>query len=103
MSVYHFIFEAKPFPANPESTSYEGAYINCWINSADYSDALTAAKDFCSEEGWEVLGIEGDCLVDREQYENAPESLRFYDQAVESGLAAMFYIWRPDPDEMDFH
>ena len=101
MSVYQFMFEARPFPANPESTSCEGAYITCWIHAEDYSEALTAAKEFCSEEGWEVLGIEGDCLVDREQYESTSEALKFYDHAVDTGLAAMFYIWPPDPDDKD--
>lgn len=97
------MFEARPFPVNPESVSCGGAYINCWINSTDYSEALTAAKEFCHEEGWEVLGIEGDCLVDREYYNDAPDALPFYDQAVEAGLAAMFYIWPPDTDDTELH
>ena len=101
MSIYYFMFNAKPLPENPESEDCGGAYINCWINSTNRDDAFNTAKEYCDEEGWQILNIEEEFIACREQYEDTPESLKCYDQAVEIGLSAIFNTWPPDAEDAD--
>ena len=89
MSIYQFMFNSKPYPANPESAAYGGAYICCWVNSDSHDDALEKATEYCREEGWEVLSIEEDFIAQREQYEDKPEFLEFYDIAERSCSTAV--------------
>jgi hypothetical protein len=58
LSIYYFMFEAKPQSDNPEKEEFKGAYVTCWVDSKDVSSALTTARSYINDEGWEVISIE---------------------------------------------
>jgi hypothetical protein len=101
MSIYHFMFSAKPLPNNPESEECGGAYINCWISSDDRDDAFNIAGEYCDNEGWQIMSIKEEFIASRERYEEIHDSLECYDQAVEFGVSAIFYIWPPDAEDAE--
>lgn len=60
--MYYIMFEAKPLPDNAESKDYGGVYINWWINSEDSNFAMNRAKNYITNEEWEMTKVE-DCLL----------------------------------------
>jgi hypothetical protein len=99
MSIYYFLIDSKPSPNNPESEDCGGGFINLWVNSGDYDDALSKAKEYIHREGWIILKIKDHFLADRDQYKSIPESLECFDQATEEGISAFFYTWPLDADD----
>jgi hypothetical protein len=100
MAIYFFMMEGIPMVDNPEKEEFDGAFINCWVNSVDITSALTKASKYIKSEGWRVLQIEDQMITNRERYERDPElleSLECFDQAVSEGVSAIFYVW-PERD-----
>ncbi|WP_047154399.1 hypothetical protein [Aneurinibacillus tyrosinisolvens] len=93
------MFEAIPNLDNPEKEEYAGAFVTCWVNSIDLNSALSKAKGFINDEGWEVIRIEEQFIAKREWYEKDDakiESLKCFDEAVLYGVAAIFYTFPYD-------
>lgn len=96
MAIYYFMLEAVPLPGNQEEEEFEGAFINCWVNSTSMKSALTEATDYIHSEGWAIQKVEDRFIVNRERYEQDPElleSLEYFDQALDDGVSAIFYVW----------
>lgn len=101
MKVYYFMFEAKPFKVNPESKDLGGAYICCWVNSENETSAFEEAKEYINNEEWEIVNLKEKFITNREHYEDNPESLDSFDQAVMNGISAIFYTWAINADDAD--
>lgn len=94
MRIYYIFLEGIPLPDNSERKECAGGYINCWVNAEDEASAKDKAIAYIhDEEGWQVLNIEEICIADRERYLEEPASLECFDQAVDYGIGAAFYIW----------
>jgi len=63
---------------------------------------MEKATEYCGEEGWEVLAVEEDFIACREQYEDTPDSLQCYDEAVECGVSGIFHLWPIDAPDANF-
>ncbi|MGK7377585.1 hypothetical protein ACSFXN_07060 [Planococcus sp. 1R117A] len=99
MAIYYFMMEALPRPDNPEKEEFEGAFISCWVDSADMTSALTEASRYIKSEGWKILQIEEQFIAKRERYEGDPERLdllEYFDRALEDGVSAIFHVWPKD-------
>ena len=96
MSIFYFMFEGKPLLSNPESQEFEGAYICCWVKSDNENLALSSAKAYIEDEGWEIVCIEEKFVAKREEYIDNQESLDAFDQAINYGVGAVFYTWPSD-------
>ncbi|MET0787007.1 MAG: hypothetical protein ABWX61_04860 [Paenisporosarcina sp.] len=96
MAIYYFLCEAVPHIDNPEKNEFEGAYINCWVDSNDIDLATQQGINMINNEGWELISIETQFQATRDQYEGDPEleeALACFDQAVKEGAATLFYTW----------
>ena len=99
MPFYYFTFDAIPLAENPEKKDCAGAVVCCWVDSIDVNFALAKAKNYITNEGWEVITVEEQFIATREQYEDDPENedaLECYDEAASEGVSAIFYIWPYD-------
>lgn len=99
MDIHYIMFEGEPLPDNPEKEECTGAYINCWVQAADADTALTKARDLIGREGWKVLKTEEQSIAEREMYEEDPEFREFleaFNEAVEHGISAVFYLWEEE-------
>lgn len=103
MSIFYFMFEARPSDHNPEKDVYQGAYISCWVKADDIKFAYNKAENFLNDdEGWEIVDVEDQFVVRRDFYdENDPDdedSLQCFDEAAENGISDILYCWT-DKDE----
>lgn len=99
MAIYYYLFEAIPHEDNPERKEYAGAFVNCWVNSSDVNFALKSATSYVNDQGWEIIDVDEQNIVNRERYEEddeLEESLDCFDQAVNLGISAIFYTWPYD-------
>jgi hypothetical protein len=105
MTIYFFQLEAIPHLDNPEKEECLGAYVNCWVKSINVKSAWNKAKNFVSNEGWEVVRIQDQFIANRKMYEGdneAEESLECFDEAMRDGVSGIFYTWSDeDEDEGD--
>jgi hypothetical protein len=68
---------------------------------------LNIAKKYVSNEGWDVVSKQDQFIANRKMYEGdieAKESLKCFDEATRTGIAAIFYTCsnEDDDDELDF-
>ncbi len=96
VDMYYIMFEAKPLPDNPESEECGGAYINVWVNSEDSNFAMERAKNYIRNEGWEIIKVEDMFVTNSQRYEDEPESLECFNEALEYGISALFHIWEKE-------
>ncbi|EST12134.1 hypothetical protein [Sporolactobacillus laevolacticus] len=101
MSIFYFMFEARPSDDNPEKDVYQGAFISCWVKADDIKSAYSKAENFLNnDEGWEIVEVEDQFVVTRDFYhENDPDdedSLQCFDEAVETGISDILYCWTDD-------
>lgn len=99
MTIYYFMIEAVPNQDNPEKDEFEGAFVNCWVNSSNMTLAVTKASKYVNSEGWKMQRIEEQFIANRERYEGDPELLDLlecFDEAVREEVSAIFHVWRND-------
>lgn len=96
MTIYYLMVEAVPHRSNPESQEYGGAYVNCWVKADTPYDALNKVKEYICEQNWVFCQTEDMFTVQREQYDDEPDSLECYDNALQYGFDAVFYTWPTD-------
>jgi hypothetical protein len=58
-----------------------GAFANCWIDHATLSQAEAAARKCIQDAGWKIRTLDDTRIVERSDYDEAPESLKYYEQA----------------------
>lgn len=101
MKIYYLLLEGRPSVDNGERNEVAGAYINCWVKALDETAAKDRAFEYVTVEGWEIMGIEDVCIVQREGYADMPDSLDCYERAVNCGVGAIFYTWPIDAEDRD--
>lgn len=98
MGIYYLLIEGKPYINNEESKEVAGAYINYWVKAKDTTTAKDTAIKYIRTQEWETLNIEEIYVTKRERYVDEPDSLECYDQAINSGVGAIFYTWPIDEE-----
>lgn len=100
MDMYYLLLEGKPRMNNKESKEVSGAYINCWVKAENETAAIEGAGEYLNSQEWDLLDIEEIYATSRERYLDDPDSLECFDQALGSGIGAVFYTW-PVSTEVD--
>jgi hypothetical protein len=103
MRIFFFQLEAIPLLDNPESEECIGAVINCWVKSKNEKSALKRAEHYVNNESWEIVSIEDQFIANRNMYEGDSEykkSLECFDEAIRYGIAAIFYTWSEDDEDI---
>lgn len=99
MDIYYLLLEGKPYINNEEGKEVSGAYINCWVKANNETTAKDDAIKYINSQEWEPLNIEEMYVTNRERYIDEPDSLECYDQAINSGVGAIFYTWSIDEED----
>ncbi|WP_233269801.1 hypothetical protein [Heyndrickxia camelliae] len=81
-----------------------GAIVNCWVKSINMKLALNRAKNYLSNQGWEVINVEDQFITSRDMYigeaEEDDELLECFDEAMRDGISAIFYTYSEE-DEIE--
>ncbi|MFB5197599.1 hypothetical protein ACE198_22270 [Neobacillus sp. KR4-4] len=109
MTIYVFELEAIPHLDNPEREICIGAIVLCFAKSTNMKSALNKAKQYVSNQGWEVIKVEDQFIGSREMYEGEGEDgeeedeaiLECFDEAMEYGVSGIFYTWESEDDGED--
>ena len=99
--MYYFMLNAAPQPGNERAAEAGGAYVNCWVNFALEVGAELLARHYVEQDGWKVSAVEERNWVEREQYEEDPETLAYYEEAEQDGISLAFYLWPKDAEDTD--
>lgn len=91
--MWFFNIEATPKPDTEQAGKLGGAYINCWINSQLQDGAELLAKFYIEEAGWTPKQIEDSVWVEKEDYTDGAENLKYYLEAEEEGASFVFHHW----------
>jgi len=104
MTIYLIQLEAIPDIDNPEKEKCVGAIVNCWVKSINMKLALNRAKNYLSNQGWEVINVEDQFITSRDMYigeaEEDDELLECFDEAMRDGISAIFYTYSEE-DEIE--
>ncbi|HLW68216.1 MAG TPA: hypothetical protein VKS79_23065 [Gemmataceae bacterium] len=98
--MFYFLFHAAPDEGNPEKDERGGAYVCCWIDRNTRAEAEKAARAMISKEGWLIEKLEETAKVDRSSYDDNPEGLELYEQALVDKQVLVFSIY-PINDQAD--
>jgi hypothetical protein len=92
--------EAHPKPDSEDYGIVSGAQAACWVDTDDPHVAERRVRKLLDESGWDTEALEEARLVTREEYEGAPDSLKYFDQAVRDGIVVSMHTWPVGaPDE----
>src|SRR6266545_3343881 len=100
MAMYFLTFHAVPTPDAKEFLDAGGAYVSCWIQSTERSDAEKRAAELIHDYGWSVEALEDGTIVTSADYTADDEDREFFEQALVEGEVLVFNTWpRGEEDE----
>lgn len=101
MTMFFFTYLATPTPDAKEYPDTAGAYVDCWIQSGDRSEAESRARDLIQEYGWSVEALEEGATVTSQDYQDDDENREFYEQALMEQEVLVFNTWPPGEEDED--
>jgi hypothetical protein len=102
--MYIIQYEVAPAPHSEQFNSVGGAFALCFVRADSAEEAVAAAMLNFEENGWRVVSVNQDaCPVTREEIEalDEPDSLEWFDQALEEGERYVFMQWPPEAQDGD--
>ena len=88
-------FQAMPPQDISTRENVAGAYVNCWIQADDTTEAEKCARQWLAEESWVVVSVEECRSVDVDAEGSGPDG-SFIREALESGGSLVFHRWPPE-------
>jgi len=101
MNIHYIRYEAIPTPDFEDYDEVGGAFINFWIKANTEDEAKEIAQKTLNEQPWKLIALEECCQVDASKYEDDPELLECFEQALTDGVSYIFYEWPNEPQEED--
>jgi len=92
-SLFYFMFHAKPQETNPEATEHGGAYVNCWIDRPNLTEAERAARELIAQDGWVADKLDEARKVTSSYYGDNPEGRQYFDQALIDREVLVFHTY----------
>ena len=89
--MYFFTFLGRP--RSTEQKEVSGAYINCWIDLQNISDAKILAEQKILEHDWEILKMEDGYIIDRADYNYKKEGLQYFEEALIDKWVLVFHTY----------
>ncbi len=78
--------------SHPEHASVDQAYVGCWMERDTEEEAVEDAKAMILEEPWVIEEVESVGEVTAEEYDDDPENLTYYEQALVDKNVLVFNI-----------
>ena len=98
--MYWLMIHAHPRPESDDYGTVDAGWASCFVNTADASEAEARARDLLADTGWDSEELEDSKVVSREEYEQDPEMLAKFDQALSDGVVITLHAWDVGaPDE----
>ena len=98
--MYWLMLYAHPRPNADDYGVIDAAWASCFVNGDDLRDAEARAREFLALAGWDTEELEEFQVVTRDEYENDPDNLAKFDQALIDGLVVTLHQWDVGaPDE----
>jgi len=91
--MFFFTFLATPTPDAKEFSDTGGAYVNCWIQGQERTEAERRATELIEDYGWSVESLEEAATVTSDDYTAEDEDREFYEQALMEGEVLVFNTW----------
>jgi hypothetical protein len=88
--------DASPLPGTPAFAEVGGAWINVFTTEETEDAALLLAAREIAEAGWQVRAIEETSVVTRESFEDAPDGLQYFEQALLDGVVLVIHTYSAD-------
>jgi len=88
--------DALPQPGTPAFAKCGGAWINVYTTEQSEEGALVVAAREVAEAGWQVRAIEETRLVTREDFEESPDGLQYFEQALLDGIVVVLHTYHVD-------
>lgn len=82
-------YHATPMRAPMLPTDTAGAYVNCWINTANATEAKEIAQKFLAEEFWVIESLDDIERIDI----NTHEPSIYLQEALEQDACYVFYLY----------
>lgn len=101
MTMFFFTFLASPTPDAQEYPDTGGAYVDCWIQGDDRSEAEGRARGLIQDYGWSVEALESQTTVTSQDYQDDEENREFYEQALVEQEVLVFNTWPPGEEDED--
>lgn len=101
MTMFFFTFLAAPTPDAKEYPDTGGAYVDCWIQSNERSEAEERARGLIRDYGWSVEALESGATVTGQDYQDDEENREFYEQALVEQEVLVFNTWPPGEEDED--
>lgn len=101
MTMFFFTFLASPTPDAQEYPDTGGAYVDCWIQGTDGSEAEARARGLIQDYGWSVEALESQTTVTSQDYQDDEENREFYEQALVEQEVLVFNTWPPGEEDED--
>jgi hypothetical protein len=79
MSMFYFIFDARPTPKNPKHGTYGGASVSCWVQRDTQAEAEAVARRWITERHWAITAMEEATFITKET--QLPAGMQFFEQA----------------------
>jgi hypothetical protein len=98
MPVLIFLIKVEPASDNPEFGKIAGAYVNCFVVSADFEQGEETALKFLEKENWLPITLEETWQVTEADYEYDPEGLAVYQQVLTDGSKYTFHTYVSEDD-----
>jgi hypothetical protein len=99
--IYFLQFEVVPKPESDNFNEAGGAFVNCWVDAKSWKEARDSAKKNIDDQGWTIISVEEESLVNETSYDEDNKGLDHYLSAVETGEYYVFHTYPPEPDEDD--
>ena len=90
--MYYVCITACTQPSHEEHARIDQAFIGCWIDQENEDDAVEAAKAMILEDPWVIEKVESADLVTADDYEDDPENLAYYEQALVDKNVIVFNV-----------
>ena len=90
--MFYVCVHVKTTQDHPEHAGVHEAYAGCWIQADNEDEALEIAQQRILDEPWSIVTVESVDEVDADDYDDDPERLEFYEQALEDGVVIVFHL-----------
>ncbi len=90
--MYYVCITVRTHHSHPEHARIDQAYVGCWMDRETEEEAVEEAKTMILEEPWVIEEIESVSEVTAADYTDDPESLAYYEQALEDKNVLVFNV-----------
>lgn len=90
--MFYICITACTHSTHKEHGRIDQAFIGCWIDRETEEAAIEDATAFILEEPWIIEGVESVAEVTAEDYQDDPENLEYYEQALVDKNVVVFNV-----------